>query len=143
MVTMSEANEENTADTANKAVAQQWLDKFWSTGDLAFADEVFAPTYVRHDPAGPMIGLDAIRRYVAAIRADFPDLRFTADDMVAEGDRVVVRWTATGTHTPTNRRITFPGVDILRIQEAKIVESWPCFDRLVIEQQLRAPAQPS
>jgi predicted ester cyclase len=61
---------------------------------------------------------------------------------VAEGDRVVVRWTATGTHAPTNRRITFPGMDILRIREGRIVESWPCYDRLAIERQLGTPTQP-
>lgn len=122
----------------NKAVAQRWLDEFFSKGNLAIADEIFASTYMRHDPDGPMTGLDAIRRYVAAIRADFPDLHFTTDDMLADGDRVVVRWTATGTHAPTNRRITFTGVDILRLQEEKIVESWPCFDRLGIQRQLGA-----
>ena len=120
----------------NKAVARRWLDEFWSTGNLALADEIFAPTYVRHDPDGPMTGPDAIRRYVATIRADLPDLHFVADDMVAEGDRVVMRWTASGTHTPTSRQITFTGVDILRIRDGKIVESWPCFDRLAIGQQL-------
>lgn len=123
---------------ANKAVAQRWLDEFWGAGNLAVVNELFAATYVRHDPAGPMTGLDAIRTYVARIRADFPDLHFTADDVLAEADRVVVRWTATGTHAPTKRRVTFTGVDILRIQGEKIVESWPCFDRWAIEQQLRA-----
>src|SRR5579885_2030440 len=99
-----------TMAEVNKAVARRWLDEFWSAGNLALADEVFAPTYVRHDPEGPMTGPDAIRRFVATIRANFPDLHFTTDDLVTEGDRVVVRWTATGTHAPTNRRITFTGV---------------------------------
>ena len=125
---------------ANKALARQWLDEFWN-GNLALADAILAPGYVRHDPDGPMIGPDAYRRFVAGIRTEFPDLRFTAEDLIAEGDRVVVRWTATGTHTPTNQRITFPGMDILRIRAEKIVESWPCYDRLSIEQQLGAPAQ--
>jgi predicted ester cyclase len=126
----------------NKAVARRWLDEFWSAGNLALAVEIFAPTYVRHDPEGPMIGLDAIRHFVASIRADLPDLQFATDDLIAEGDRVVVRWTAGGTHTATNRRITFTGMDILRIQAQKIVESWPCFDRWAIEQQLSTAAQP-
>jgi para-nitrobenzyl esterase len=125
----------------NKAVARRWLDEFWSRGNLASADEIFAPTYHRHDFAGPMRGRDAIRAYVAGIRAEFPDLRFAAEDVVAEGDRVVVRWTARGTHAPTKRVITFGGMDILRLADGQIVESWPCFDRLGIEQQVRAPAQ--
>jgi predicted ester cyclase len=126
----------------NKVLARRWLDEFWGRGNLASAEEIFAPAYVRHDFDGPMIGPDAIRRYVASIRADLPDLQFTADDMVAEGDRVVVRWTATGTHAPTKRRLTFAGMDILRIVDGKIVESWPCFDRWGIAQQVGAPAQP-
>jgi predicted ester cyclase len=125
----------------SKAVSRRWLDEFWSAGNLVIADEIFAPTYVRYDPEGPMIGLDTIRRFVAAIRADIPDLYFTADDVVAEGDRVVVRWTATGTHASVNRRIRFTGMDILRIREEKIIESWPCFDRLAIEQQLSATSR--
>lgn len=95
---------------ANKSFARRYLDEFWSTGNLALANEMFVPTYVRHDPEGPMTGLDAIRRFIATIRADFPDLHFTADDMLAEGDRVMVRWTSTGTHAPTNRGIPFAGM---------------------------------
>ena len=125
-----------------KNAAQYWLDEFWSAGNLAAAAEIFAPTYVRHDPDGPMIGIEAIRGYGARIRSDFPDLHFTADDLIAEGDLVAVRWTATGTHAPTQRRVTFTGMDILRIREGKIVESWPSFDRLGIGQQLSAAAQP-
>jgi predicted ester cyclase len=121
--------------------ARRWLDEFWN-GNLALADVILAPAYVRHDPDGPMIGPDAHRRFVAGIRAEFPDLHFTTEDLVAEGDRVVVRWTATGTHVPINRRITFPGMDILCIREGRIVESWPCYDRLAIERQLGAPTQP-
>ena len=124
----------------NKAIAQRWLDEFWSAGNLAIAEEIFAPTYVRHDPQGPMVGLDAIRSYVAAQRADFPDMHFTADDVLTEADRVVIRWTATATHTPTKRFITFSGMDILRIVEQKIVESWPCIDRTAIQRQLSAPS---
>jgi predicted ester cyclase len=127
-----------TMSEENRAIAQRWLDEFWSAGNLAVAEEIFAPTYVRHDPEGPMIGLDAIRRYVSTIRADFLDMHYTADDLIAEADRVVVRWTATATHTPTKRRITFSGIDILRIQEEKIVESWPCFDGLAIQKKLSA-----
>lgn len=122
----------------NKMLARRWLDEFWGAGNFAGADEIFASTYLRHDFDGPMIGTDAIRGYVAAIRVDIPDLHFTADDVVAEGDRVVVRWTATGTHARTSRPITFAGMDILRIRDGKIVESWPCFDRLGIERQLGA-----
>jgi predicted SnoaL-like aldol condensation-catalyzing enzyme len=125
----------------NKELARRWLDEFWGRGNLASADEIFAPTYLRHDFDGPMIGRDAIRGYVAAIRSDIPDLQFTAEDVVAEGDRVVVRWTARGMHAPTNRLITFGGMDILRIGDGQIVESWPCFDRLGIAQQTGALSQ--
>ena len=127
---------------ANKAVARRWLDDFWSAGDLTIVDEIYAPNCVRHDPEGAMVGQDAVRGFVAGIRAEFPDLHFTADDVIAEGDRVVVRYTATGTHAPTGRRITFPGMDILRIQEGKIVESWPGYDNRFIEKQLGATPQP-
>jgi len=116
----------------NKSVAKRWLDEFWTAGDLAVADELFSVNYVRHDPEGKMIGPDVVRGYV----------HFIAEDMIAEGDRVVVRWTATGTHIPTNRQVTFPGMDILRLLDGKIIESWPCFDRKLIELQLSGKSQP-
>jgi steroid delta-isomerase-like uncharacterized protein len=81
--------------------------------------------------------------YVAALRDAFPDVHITIEDQVAEGDRVVTRWTARGTHTgafqgipPTGKRGSMTGIDINRFADGKVVECWTNADDLGLLQQL-------
>ena len=80
---------------------------------------------------------------VGAFRAAFPDLRVKNEDVIAEGDKVVARWTARGTHNgalmnipPTGKQVTLKGIDVLRIEGGKIVERWGEFDALGMLHQL-------
>lgn len=90
-----------------------------------------APNYVRHHAAAPDFNLEQQIQSALAVCAAFPDLKNHADDMVAEGDKVVVIYTAEGTHTgpfggaaPTGKRVVNKGVEIHRIAQGKIVEAW-------------------
>ena len=128
---------------AHDGLVARWIE-WWNTGDTSIADQIYAEDYVRHADDTPGLGSGPIKQLVAIFRAGFPDLKFTIEDTIAEGDRVVVRWTAAGTHTgefigmpPTGRSGSLPGCDILRIEAGRIVESWPFYDRLTMLEQMK------
>ena len=126
---------------ANKALVRRFVDEFWSGGNLAAADELMAPDAVIHEPVA---GTPAdLKPFASAIRAAFPDWHSTVEEMVAEGDRVVERWTGRGTHRgefqgipPTGKRVAVPGTVYYRIVDGKIVEFRGQFDRMSLMQQL-------
>ena len=83
----------------NKAIARREVEMF-STGDFSIADEIYSEDYVGHDPAKPepIRGIEGAKEEAAGYRAAFPDLTLTIEQQVAEGEYVVTRWTARGTH---------------------------------------------
>jgi len=128
---------------AHDALVARWIE-WWNTGDTAIADEIYDPGYVRHAADTPGTGAGPIKGLVAMFRGAFPDMHYVVDDTITEGDRVVVRWTATGTHlgdlmgmAPTGRHGALVGCDILRVQDGRIVESWPFYDRLAMLEQIQ------
>ncbi len=129
----------------HKAIARRWSEELWSKGAFAVADEIIAPTYVRHDPGDPFAaeGPEGVKLLVMGLRAQMPDLHITIEDMIAEGDQVVSRYTATGTVTggfmgraPTGKQTRATAIQIFRIVDGKIVESWANRDDLGLLQQL-------
>src|SRR5262249_59589068 len=83
----------------NKATARRWSEELWGRGNLAVADEIIAPDYVRHDPGDPFParGPEDVKRLVTMLRTMLPDLNIEIEAMVAEGDMVVSRYAATAT----------------------------------------------
>ena len=129
----------------NKELVRRYVENVLNQGDLAEADELVAPDAVMYHAGapGPIRGLDAIKLFVTAFRVSFPDLRSPLEDMVAEGDRVMVRFTWSGTQRgdfqgipPTRRRFTVTGSGLYRIQDGKIAEVWAEFDTLALLTQL-------
>jgi steroid delta-isomerase-like uncharacterized protein len=129
----------------NKAVSRRVAQEIFNGGNLDLADELYAPDYVLHDPSLPedLHGPEGIKQYAAMSLGAFPDARVAVVDQVAEGDKVVSRWTATGTHTgdlmgmsPTGRRIEISGITINRFSGGKIAEDWYQSDDLGMMQQL-------
>lgn len=118
------------------------------TGNLVLGDHVLSPAYLNHDPALPM-ATDRSSFYsvaLEAMRAAFPDVRLTIDDLVASGDRVAVRFTARGTHLGTFAGIPATGREaewthtvIYRMADRQIVEGWSAWDAAGLLQQLMAP----
>ena len=136
------------ATEENKALVRRFYEEVWDRGNVEFAQEVFADDYLRHDlrPTAAAPGPDGQRQIAAAFRAAFPDLRWHVDLLLAEGDLVVGRWTASGTNTgpwagmaATGRHVTFSGVNIFRIRDGKVVEIWNHRDDLGLAQQLGTP----
>jgi predicted ester cyclase len=84
----------------NTALALRFYDEVWNKGNVDVADEIFAHDYVRHDsrPTQPIPGPEGQKRIASAFRTAFPDLHFDVEIVIAEGEFVVVRWTASGTH---------------------------------------------
>ena len=128
----------------NKALARRSIEDIFNTGNLDVADEVFAADYVDHDiPPGLPANLEGFKQLVSMYRAAFPDLHITIEDVIAEGDKVVLRWVAKGTHQgdlmgipPTNKQATVTGIDINRVAGGKIAEHWGNFDQMGMMQQL-------
>ncbi len=129
----------------NKAIVQRLFEEVFNERRLDRADELVAPDYLDHAAVpGQGPGLEGAKQqrwamYFAAI----PDLHSTIDDLVAEGDKVVVRYTGEGTQQgellgipPTGKRFRFSGICIIRLAEGKIAENWEQDDLLGLMQQL-------
>lgn len=134
----------------NKRLSRAFTEYF-STGDAALADEVLDRGVVFHGPSGvgDLGGLDTVKDMVLGFRAAFPDERSTVVDQVAEGDKVVTRWRARGTHrgeldglSPTGREIEIGGITIERVAAGRIVEVWAAWDELGLMRQLGAVPEP-
>ncbi len=134
----------------NKTIAQRFNEDVWGKGDEAALEELLDSDFVDHDALpGQSPDREGHKQILAAFRSAFPDLHVTTEDMVAEGDKVVTRWTAHGTHqgellgiAPTGREVRIKGIDVLRIAEGRIVERWAQFNDLEVMQQLGAVPEP-
>jgi steroid delta-isomerase-like uncharacterized protein len=131
----------------NKAIARRWAEEVWSKGNFSLVDELLAAEYVAHDPATPeeVRGPEGFRHYVEAFRNALPDMQLTVEDQVAEGEKVVTRWTARGTHrgefmgiAPSGKRLEMAGVSIDRFSGGRFVESWENYDALGMMEQMGA-----
>ena len=133
-----------------KTAARTMLDRPWNHGDLDALDDVLAPEYVAQTPFGEVRGPEGVKEIITEFRGTFPDVSMTIEGQWAEGDTVVSRWTATGTHKgplrgiePTGKQVTFSGVLILRFDGGKAVQAWQHFDRLTMLEQIGAVPTPA
>jgi len=121
---------------ANKAIARRFLEEVVNKGNQTVADELIAADFVDHNPLpGLPPGREGFKLSFVAFRVAVPDMKYIVEDVVAEGDKVVVRWKATGT-PPTGKHITVTGVDIFRVKGNKLVELWLSWDQLGMMQRL-------
>ncbi len=136
----------------NKAVARRAVEEIFSAqGNLDVADEIIAPNYIGHDPVSPedVRGPEGVKEFASMYRNAFPDVQLSVEDQVAEGDKVVTRWIASGTHqgelmgvAPSGNRVTVAGVSVERVVDGKIEESWDIYDALGMMQQIGAIPSP-
>ena len=127
----------------NKANARRFYEEVWNQGNLAVADELNAINFVDESLQPPIRSLEDLKHFVTMYRTAFPDAHFTIEDIIAEGDKVAVRFTATGTHqgdlmgiAPTGKHVTATGISIIRYENGKSMEGWANFDDLGMLQQL-------
>ena len=129
---------------SNRLLAQRVWEEVWHQGQLSRIDDLFTTDFVRHDPGGRELqGTEQNRQFIGSLRAAFPDVHYTVEDQIAEGDKVVVRYRFRGTHLgafqgmlPTGKQVTYTGILIYRIGDGKIAEQWTEFDLLGFLRQL-------
>lgn len=129
----------------NKSILGRFYNEVIGQGRLDVVDQIFSPSFVDHDRDNPTHDLAGAKQFFAMVRSALPDVSAKAEDVVAEGDRVVARLTISGTHRgefmgipPTGKRITFTCIDIVRCAEGKVVEHWSELDSLGMLRQLGA-----
>lgn len=133
--------------TENKAIAHDLFSKAWNEGDFSVADQYIATDII--DNFDHSQGIDCFKHVIKMFRTAFPDIHLTIEDEIAEEDRVVHRWTMTGTQQgeimdipPTDKKATWTGITIVRFAEEKIVERWANVDLLSVLQQLGVISMP-
>ena len=128
----------------NKTLIRRLYDEVFANWNLDVVDELIGPEFVGHEmPPGTTRGPVGFKQFYESLRSAFPDLRYTVDDVIAEGDRVVVRWTWQCTHqgdfmgvAATGKRATVTGMAIYRVADGKCVERWVELSLLGLLQQL-------
>lgn len=121
----------------NKEIAKK-ATLIWNSGKLETVNEVYAPNYVYHQQgthASAIKGIEALKHFIQEFRHSFPDFKDTIEQQICEGNLVVTRFTSHGTHKgqwmgvqPTNKKVSWTGIIIDRIENGKIVESWVNWD---------------
>lgn len=132
-----------TEEEANKALVQRWFDDVWSKGNEDVAEELVTSDSQFYDPGSQGMIPATHEAHFAAYRSGFPDLTFTVRDLVAEGDTVAARFTVTGTHEgtfldieSTGESFEIDGIVLTRIEDGRIVETWPVWDTFGLMSQL-------
>lgn len=132
----------------NKTAVRRLIEEGWNQGQVAVFDELCASDWIHHDPSQPHVRTrEDFKRNVTQTRSAFPDLHFTIEDLIAEGEQVALRWMRLGTHTgdfvtptmhlpATGKQVSVTGITIFRVASGKVVETWNQSDRLGLYQQL-------
>jgi steroid delta-isomerase-like uncharacterized protein len=129
----------------NKTIVRRLFEELWNKGNLPVADELIAPTYTHHDAATSDVGRgpESEKKRVTMYRNAFADFRLTIEDIIAEGETVMARWSCRGAHkgelngiAPTGKQFAISGVTVARVANGKIVEGWVNWDALSLMQQL-------
>lgn len=134
----------------NKAIIRRVYEEVINQGDFAVADELFPSNYVYRAPGSPEFrGPEGFKQLIGTYRNAFPDLHLTVEEVVAEGNTVVSRYTARGTHQgelmdipPTGKQVATPGIVITRFADGKMMEDFEILDRLSMLQQLGVVPSP-
>jgi steroid delta-isomerase-like uncharacterized protein len=129
----------------NKNTVRRLFEEVWNKGDLQVTDDLFTPNYSHHDSSTPDVGRgpESEKKRATLYRTAFPDLRMTVEDIIAEGETVVARWSCRGTHkgdlngiAPTGKHVNLTGISIARFTNGKMSEGFVNWDALSLMQQL-------
>jgi len=129
----------------NKALVRQLVEEVINQGNMSMIDELLIPDFIEHEELPPGIppGREAPKALFTMLRSAFPDLKATIEHLIAEGNKVVLHMTWTGTQKgefmgvpPTGKRISIGVIDIIGIAEGKFVEHWGVMDSMAMMQQL-------
>jgi steroid delta-isomerase-like uncharacterized protein len=139
--------------TANKEIVRRFYEEVFNQRNVAAIDELVHPEFTNHDPT-PVASRDpeSMKQFIHTITQAFPDHHHAIEDLVAKGDKVVMRCTLTATHQglfpgfldmpPTGKSICQRQIHILRVRDGKVAEHWVIRDDLTMMQQLGLIPQP-
>ena len=130
--------------TQNKLVLRRFFEEIFNQGNLAAADDIVGANYLNHNAApGETPGRAGLTQFVTYLHVAFRDLNFTIEDQIAEGDKVVTRWNATGIHQggfagvpATGKPVVITAINVHRVVDGQIQEGWLNWDALGLLQQL-------
>jgi len=120
---------------SNKALIREGIDAL-NHRDMERYFAMYAPNCVFYEPPSEPFGVQRDRQNAQRAFTDFPDMRLTIDDLVGEGNKVVVRWTCRATHSRSGKSLAWTGVSCMRLVDGKVVEDWVHSDLLGLQQQL-------
>jgi steroid delta-isomerase-like uncharacterized protein len=128
----------------NKAVVRRIVEEHWNSKNPALVNELFAANVSLETPDGALTGLEGASFLLQAYATAFPDFQLNVDDLLADGNRVVLRWTFTGTHRgpladipATGKQVKVPrGIAIFRIAAGKVDQGYLAWDKYALLQQL-------
>jgi steroid delta-isomerase-like uncharacterized protein len=132
---------------SNQEVLRRVIDEGFNQGNYEALDALFAPGYQEHQ-FGLKTTLEGFKQDLRFLRAAFPDLHLTIEDMIADDDQVWIRMVARGTNLgpfmgpPTGQRMTITVMDVCRFENGRIVEHWGVPDRFAVLAQLGLLPQP-
>lgn len=135
----------------NAVLVRRILGEIWNAGNLDLVDQLFSPNYVGYiGTTTELHGREQDKENLRVFRTAFPDLNLTIEDLVADGDKVIVRWTGRGTHTgefrglpPSGNQINVVGISIFLVVNNMVEREWQAFDSLTLMQQLGVIPAPS
>lgn len=128
----------------NKIIVRGIIETVLNQKNIAAFDELLSKDFLNHNPApGVPSDVGGLKKMFTALLDAFPDLQATVDDLIAEEDKVAVRFTCHGTHKgafmgvlPTHRRVAFGQITIVRLSDGKVTERWNLTDKFGILQQI-------
>ena len=129
----------------NKTAVRRLFDELWNKGNLPVADELIAPIYTHHDASTPDVGRgpEGEKKRVTHYRNAFSDVRLTIEDIIAEDETVIARWSCRGQYkgelngiAPTGKQVAITGITIARFANGKMVQGYVNWDALGLMQQL-------
>ncbi len=134
----------------NKAIVRRFFEEVFNRQNLAVLDELVSSDFIHGQPGRVLRGAEFFNEVKSGVHfLAFPDLHITIEDMIAEGDKVVTRWTARGTHQgeamglpPTGNEVTWTGMNFMRVVNGKLAEDWEELDVLGLMQQLGGTIPP-
>jgi steroid delta-isomerase-like uncharacterized protein len=135
------------SEEQNKAMVRRFVEEVFNRGNISAADELLAPDFVEHEELPPGIPSDreGVKQMTTMMRIAFQDFKATIEDIIAQGNRMVIRMTWSGTQkgefmgiAPTGKSISVGVIDIMRIADGKVVEHWGQMDSMGMMQQLGA-----
>lgn len=135
----------------NIALMRRWFQEVWNEGKIETVEELFSPDGVATGHFGAQSQVRGPKEFipfVERIRGAFPDIKLTIEDVFGARDKVVIRWSASMTHTgegfgpPTNKPVRLTGISIVRIVKGQLVEGWDNWDQLGMLEQIGAYKQP-